>query len=239
MRLAGYGRTLIAVSNDLFSPFQNSRRTMKIHRSLAAGLLSIVLGLAPLGAALAQSQSEDPPGRVGRLAEMSGTVSFHGANETQWEPASLNYPVIGGNSFWTEPRSHAAIDVGASRIYLDSSTELDVSNVDDQSFVASLAQGAVYLRVSQGAGGDQYEIDTPRGAVHITQPGSYEVVAGDSDHPTTVMAFEGAAQIEGPGINAVVDPQQAIYVSGQNPPQVNAGQAQPDDFIRFWLPLRS
>jgi hypothetical protein len=47
------------------------------------------------------------------------------------------------------------------------------------------------------------------------------------------MAFEGAAQIEGPGINAVVDPQQALYVSGQNPPQVNQGQAQPDDFIRF------
>src|SRR6266404_2638166 len=202
-------------------------------RFLATSLIGIVLGLAPLAAALAQSQPGDPPGRVGRVAEMSGTVSFHTADVTQWGPASLNYPVTGGNSFWTEPRSHAAIDVGASRLYLDSSTELDVSNVDDQSFVASLAQGAVYLRISSSANGDQYEIDTPRGAVHIAQPGSYEVVAGDADHPTTVTAFEGSAQIVGPELNATVNPQQAIYISGQNPASVNQGQAQTDDFIRF------
>src|SRR6266481_6363362 len=202
-------------------------------RFLATSLIGIVLGLAPLAAALAQSQPGDPPGRVGRVAEMSGTVSFHTADVTQWGPASLNYPVTGGNSFWTEQRSHAAIDVGASRLYLDSSTELDVSNVDDQSFVASLAQGAVYLRISSRANGDQYEIDTPRGAVHIAQPGSYEVVAGDADHPTTVTAFEGSAQIVGPELNATVNPQQAIYISGQNPASVNQGQAQTDDFIRF------
>jgi uncharacterized protein DUF6600 len=206
---------------------------MNNRRFLAISLLGMALGLAPLGAAFAQSQPGDPPGRVGRVAEMSGTVSFHTADVTQWGPASLNYPVTGGNSFWTEPRSHAAIDVGAGRIYLDSSTELDVANVDDRSFVASLAQGAVYLRVPPNANGDQYEIDTPRGAVHIVQPGSYEVVAGDGDHPTTVTAFEGSAQIVGPEVNATANPQQAIYISGQNPAQVNQGQAQTDDFIRF------
>ncbi len=150
---------------------------------LASGLLSLVLAAAPLAGAFAQGQPGDPPGRVGRLAEVSGTVSFHTTDETQWAPASINYPVTGGNSFWTEPRSHAAIDVGASRLYMDGATELDVSNVDDQSFIASLAQGAVYLRISPAANGDQYEIDTPRGAVHIVRSGDYEVIAGDQDHP--------------------------------------------------------
>ena len=206
---------------------------MNTRQFLATSLIGIALGLAPLGAALAQLQAGDPPGRVGRVAEMSGTVSFHTADVTQWGPASLNYPVTGGNSFWTEPRSHAAIDVGASRIYLDSSTELDIANVDDQSFVASLPTGAIYIRLSAGANGDQYEIDTPRGAVHIVQPGDYEIIAGDADHPTTVMAFQGSAQVVGPDVSARVDPQQAIYISGQNPASVNQGQAQTDDFIRF------
>src|ERR1700751_4219008 len=112
---------------------------------------------------------------------------------------------------------------------MDSSTELDVATVDDQSFVASLAQGAIYLRVSQAGNGDQYEIDTPRGAVHIAQPGSYEVIAGDQDHPTTVMAFDGgSAEIVGPGVSAGVASDQAIYVNGQNPPQVNSAAAQQD-----------
>ena len=201
---------------------------------LSAGLLSLVLALAPLASALAQSQPGDPPGRVGRLAEVSGTVSFHGSDQTQWSPASVNYPVTGGNAFWTEPRSHAAIDVGASRLYMDSATELDVANVDDQSFTASLAQGAIYLRVSPDANGDQYEIDTPRGAVHIVRAGDYEVIAGDQDHPTTVMAFNGGvAEIVGPNIDASVNPNQAIYVSGQDQFQVNQGDAQTDDFIAF------
>jgi hypothetical protein len=206
---------------------------MNNRRILATSLLSLALGLAPLGLAFAQSQPGDPPDRAGRVAEMSGTVSFHTADVTQWGPASVNYPVTGGNSFWTEPRSHAAIDVGASRIYMDSSTELDIGNIDDHSFVGSLAQGALYVRVSPAANGDQYEIDTPRGAVHISQPGDYEVIAGDADHPTTIMAFQGSAQVVGPDVSAGVDPQQAIYLSGQNPEQVNRGPAQTDDFIRF------
>ena len=95
---------------------------MTTRKVLSAGLLSLVLAAAPLASALAQGQPGDPPGRVGRLAEVSGTVSFHGPDQTQWSPASINYPVTGGNAFWTEPRSHAAIDVGASRLYMDSAT---------------------------------------------------------------------------------------------------------------------
>jgi hypothetical protein len=206
---------------------------MDNRRILSASLLTLALAVAPL-AAFGQ-EAGDPPGRVGRLAEASGSVSFHTSDSNaQWAPASVNYPVTGGNAFWTEPRSHAAIDVGASRLYMDSSTELDVGNVDDHSFTASLAQGAVYLRMSPAANGDQYEIDTPRGAVHINQPGSYEVIGGDQDHPTTVMVFDGgSAEVTGPGVSAGVASGQALFIAGQNPPRVNEGPAQTDDFIRF------
>ena len=206
---------------------------MNPRQLLAGSFLSVTLGFAPLGMALAQSQPGDPPTRVGRLAETSGTVSFHTADATQWQQATLNYPVTSGNSFWTEPRSHAAIDVGASRIYLDSSTELDLGNLDNQSVVASLGQGAIFIRVSQASGNDQYEIDTPRGAVHIVQPGSYEIVAGDSDHPTTVTAFEGSAQIVGQDVNSIANPQQAVYLSGQNPVSAAVNPPASDDFVRL------
>ena len=90
----------------------------------------------------------------------------------------------------------------------------------------------VYLRISPAANGDQYEIDTPRGAVHIVRAGDYEVIAGDQDHPTTVMAFNGGvAEIVGPGVDAPVNSQQAVYISGQDQFQVNQGNAQTDDFI--------
>ncbi len=218
----------------------NKGVTMRGRGVLLAALIaaSMSLGLPATGQAQdAGSQSAgDPPSRVGRVAEMSGTVSFHTADETQWQAATLNYPVTSGNSFWTEPRSHAAVDVGPSRIYLDSSTELDIGTLNDQGFVASLPQGAVYVRVSDAAGATPFEIDTPRGQVHISQPGHYEVVAGDADHPTLVTAYDGGAQVTGQGVNLSLGPQQAAAISGQNVNdlQVATGQAQqPDDFVQF------
>src|SRR5258708_27790091 len=118
---------------------------MNPRQLLAGSFLSVTLGFAPLGMALAQSQPGDPPTRVGRLAEISGTVSFHTADATQWQQATLNYPVTSGNSFWTEPRSHAAIDVGATRIYLDSSTELALRNLANQSVRSSLGQSSAVV----------------------------------------------------------------------------------------------
>src|SRR5215469_16714006 len=153
------------------------------------------LALAAMTPALAQSDQGDPPSRVGRLAEASGTVSFHTSDENQWQPATVNYPVTSGNSFWADQRSHAAIDIGGGRLYLDSETELDIGTVGDQSFVAQIPQGAVYLRAPDASPGNQYEIDTPRGAVHISQPGQYEVIAGDNDRPTQVVVYQGAAQM--------------------------------------------
>ena len=104
---------------------------MTARHFLHVGMLALGLGLA-LAAASAQAQSSgsmavaplpagaapaapgpttaDPPSRVGRLAQMSGTVSFHTSDENQWEAATLNYPITSGNSLWTEPQAHAAVD---------------------------------------------------------------------------------------------------------------------------------
>ncbi|HEY8013666.1 MAG TPA: DUF6600 domain-containing protein, partial [Dongiaceae bacterium] len=192
-----------------------------------------------LGAAPAQNPANpnaaatnpgDPPGRVGRLAQITGTVSFHTSDESQWEAATLNYPITSGNSLWTEPQAHTAIDVGGSRLYLDSSTELDIGTLNDQGFQASLPQGAVYLR----AGNDgNFEFDTPRGAVTISQPGHYEIVAGDATHPTTVTALDGTAQIEGPGVNMTVTGPQTASLTGQNPVTGTTGLAQRDEFVAY------
>src|SRR3546814_16186663 len=54
--------------------------------------------VAPGPPITAQTAAGDPPARVGRLAQMTGTVSFHTAEADQWSPASLNYPVKSGGA---------------------------------------------------------------------------------------------------------------------------------------------
>src|ERR1700748_1982949 len=56
----------------------------------------------PMSASPQMQQGGDPPARVGRLSQVNGTVSFHTQDETEWNAASLNYPVTAGNAFWTD-----------------------------------------------------------------------------------------------------------------------------------------
>ena len=206
---------------------------MIARRWLMAGILAAAAGLATSNPSSAQNASGDLPGRVGRLAQITGTVSFHTSDESQWEAARLNYPITSGNSLWTEPQAHAAVDVGGSRIYLDSSTELDVGTLNEQSFVASLPQGAVFVRLANPASDGGFEIDTPRGAVTLRQPGHYEIIAGDSTHPTTVSSLDGTAQVAGPGINLDVPAGQSAFLNGQDPVTATRGAVQQDEFQRY------
>jgi len=70
----------------------------------ACSTLAVLLVLGGSPNALA-----DPPGRVGRLSYMEGTVSFHTGDQDQWSAAVLNYPVTSGTAFWTEPEARAEI----------------------------------------------------------------------------------------------------------------------------------
>src|SRR6185312_2683078 len=161
-------------------------------------LVSVGLIALTAGAAFAQA---DPPARVGRLSYMDGTVSFHTADQTEWAPATLNYPVVAGESFWTEPQARAEIQVGPAEFRLDESTALDIVALDDVRTHLGLAQGTinVHLRTSPRGG---VEVLTPQGTVMLNTAGSYHIEAlpGNGDGQIdrmTVTVLEGRAQVSG------------------------------------------
>ena len=150
------------------------RRLALTLSSLAAVLL---VGIVP---ALAQ---EAPPARVGRVSFLSGQLGFHLAGETEWSAAKANYPVATGGAFWTDPKSRAELRVGSRTISLAGNTELDVAKLDRQVMQLAVPQGRINLRVRTLLEGESIEIDLPRGAVWILQPGIYDIDAGGSDQP--------------------------------------------------------
>ena len=175
--------------------------------------------------------SVTPPGRVGRLARLTGTVSFHTADADHWSPATLNYPVTSGNAFWTEPGARADIQVTGNRIALASSTELDVVTLDDDALATSEPQGETYLNLRQVPQGDVYSVQTPRGLVQIATAGRYEVIAGDADHPTMVTVVEGAAQITGTNLSLQIGPRQTASITGSDALQGSVGPITQDAFL--------
>ena len=195
----------------------------------AAATASASAGAAPAG------QAADLPSRVARLARITGTVSFHTADEDHWDPATLNYPVTSGDAFWTEPQAGASIEVAASRIDMAESTEFDVDQLDDHSLTATQAQGEIFLDLRDMATNESYVLRTPRGTVTIAGPGQYQVASGDTQTPTTITVVQGSAQISGDNLALTVQDGQTATITGSGASgdafQGSVGAGQRDDFL--------
>jgi len=164
---------------------------------------------------------------------LHGTVSYHAGGQTEWQAATLNYPVISGDAFWTEPQAGATVEVAANAMTMDQSTELDIDSIDTTTVQATEPQGDLFLSFMDVPAGESYVFRTPRGAVTITASGRYGVAAGDTEHPTTVTVLEGAAKVNVSGRDVDVGTNQTATISGgdANNLQVAVGPAQPDAFL--------
>ncbi len=227
------------------------RRNPRMFRLSATVAIVALLseGLAPLAAVaqpapppLAQPgqgrpelNQEDPPTRVGRIAQLTGTVSFHNQGDTSWSPASLNYPLSNGNSFWTGPNAQAQLQISDSRIVMGGETELDVVALDASGFQAITPQGEVYVHLRDLAPHEAWSVQTPRGLVRLGGAGRYEVVVGTTEQPTLVTVIDGSAQIEGPGVSLSLAGGQTATVVGADSFQGSIGPALRDPFLTATL----
>ena len=185
---------------------------------------------APGGAdtSYSDNQNVDPPNRVGRLSFMAGTVSFHAADQDQWSPATLNFPVTTGDSFWTQPDARAEIEIGAAEVRLDQSSEVDVVRLDDSGTQIQVAQGNVNISfATQPEAG--FQVLTPRGKVIFTQPGRYHIDAGqmNGDQPSDqvlVTVLQGEARFDAANGSHAIAVGQTLTASGQ-PVNFTVGQA--------------
>jgi hypothetical protein len=173
----------------------------------------------------------DPPARVGRIASMTGAVSFHNEGDTTWSAASLNYPVSSGNSFWTEQSASARLEISDSRIFLAGASEFDVTTLDASGLQAVMPQGETYLNLRDLAPNEVWSIQTPRGLVRLSGQGRYGIVVGTTDQPTQITVIDGSAQVEGPGVSLQVANNQAATITGTDTFQGGIGPVQRDAFL--------
>jgi FecR protein len=173
----------------------------------------------------------DPPTRAGRLARLSGTVSFHGPGADHWDVAQLNFPVTSGDAVWTEPGAGAAVDISASRLTLSGGSELDIDSLDAQTTVATAPQGEVFVDLRHLAPGESFSLRTPRGTISIAGEGHYDIAAGDTQTPTTVTVIDGAAKVSGNGLDLTVLAGQTATVTGDQAFQGSIGPAVRDAFV--------
>ena len=154
------------------------------------------------------------PERSARIGELSGTVSTHGAGQTQWLAAVSDRMLALGDGVWTQPGARARLEFGAVAVALQEQTQVDLVVLTGSDTQLRLVQGTVELTVPALAAGESCQVDTPRGALRVMQPGRFVIEAGGGEQPTRVTALAGAAQIVGTESGLIVMAGQTGVVTG-------------------------
>jgi Family of unknown function (DUF6600) len=170
----------------------------------------LLLALTAAGMLAAQ----DPPARVGRLAYISGAVSFNPAGSSDWVPAQLNRPLTIDDQLFTDNGALAEVQIPGAVFRLGSHTAFQFLNLDDRLAQVRLSEGMLNVHVRNIDQG--IEIDTPNQAFTVKRPGDYRVDTNPNTLESYITVREGEGQVTGPGGAFTIYGGQQAVVAGQN-----------------------
>ena len=143
-----------------------------VHRQVRRRLLFAgALAAACLASAGVRAQ-DDPPGRVGRVAEVAGavrTVNPEGA----WDTLVRNQPLSTGDRISTDNSGRATLQFGSTTVRLGADSDLVVTQLDDQKIRLHFDHGQLAVRVRSDDILGELFIETDEGAWVPHHPGEY------------------------------------------------------------------
>src|SRR4029078_331575 len=189
-------------------------------RAIGAGLIASSTMVAA-GGHRGGSTSQDPPGRVARLNELAGDVSFQAPGDSQWTKATQNYAVSSGDRLYVAPASHAELDFGQGVARVGDRGDVTVTNLSDHFAQLGIANGTMDASVYRWIPRDSIEFDTPNGALLPQAAGTYRVWVDPNDNSTIVTAESGTLLVTGPGISQTLQPGRTVRLVGTDPIQLS------------------
>ena len=132
--------------------------------------------MAPIARAAAVPDAEAPPGRIGRLSLVAGSVGVRYSGE--WDDGLLSLPLAAGTAVRAGAQSHAGIEIGADTIELAPDSEIEIAKLDQRTTGVAVVRGHIDFAVHRLSGGESVEVDVPGQGPQILQPGRYAIDAG-------------------------------------------------------------
>jgi hypothetical protein len=189
--------------------------------------------------ALAQDQSQDdPPGRVGRLNFIQGSVSYQVAGDTDWVQADPNRPLTTGDNLWVDEDSRGEVHIGSTAIRMSSQTGISFLTLDDRTAQIQLAQGVIEVHVRRLSPGDAFEIDTPNLAFTLARGGEYRIATDPDGSSTVITVREGGGEVTGGGQTWDLVPGQLYTFHGTDDISYDAADAPGYDDFENWCQSR-
>src|SRR5690348_12912454 len=213
---------------------------------VATGVCALLLGAAtvqaqqydgsqPSDQSQASDDSSQAPGRVARLAYLSGQVQFAPAGESDWGSIEVNRPMVIGDRLLTGDDGRAVLELGDASVRIDNDSASDFLNLDQDNVQIELSQGTLNLAVHQLDQGENFEVDTPTVAFVASAPGVYRIDDSPNGTGSIVTVFRGSGTVYGEnGVSRQVAEGTSYRFNDSALASVDVtGLPQPDDFDRF------
>jgi hypothetical protein len=189
----------------------------------------------PLNGPVMGQDAGQAPGRVARLAWLSGQVQFAPAGEDDWGSVEVNRPMVIGDRLLTGDDGRAVLELGDASVRIDHGSAFDFLNLDEGNVQIELSQGTLNLAVRDLGDNENFEVDTPTVAFVATAPGIYRIDNSPTGTGSMVTVFQGSGVVYGEnGASREVQAGTSYRFDDSMLASVEAnGLPEPDDFDRF------
>lgn len=195
--------------------------------TLVAAFVALVL----TGTAWSQ---DDPPGRVGRVAELHGGVLWFDHERGQWVEAERNRPVTTGDRLSTAREGRVELRVGSTVFRLGGSSELEVLRLDDERLSMQLHSGSLALRVRSRDVAGEIDIVTAEARLQPQRSGHYRI--DRIDDTTHAGSWRGDLLVESTAGFVIATGQRAeLWRQGPRGELRQAWNVLPDDEFSRWV----
>jgi hypothetical protein len=211
-----------------------SSLTLAVHaRAWLMRMAGLLVSVAAFAAGSAWAQ-DDPPGRVGRLAEMQGQVWWYDPEDGQWTEAQRNRPLTGGDRISTAPEARVELRIGSTVLRLGAVTELEVLQLDDERMRFQLHSGSLALSVRSREVAEEIELVTAEAWLRPWRSGHYRLDRlGDTSH---AGSWRGTLRIdEAGGFEIDTGQRVELWREGGARELRHAWGTLPDDDFAAWV----
>jgi hypothetical protein len=155
-----------------------------------------------MSTALAAAAQDDPPGRVGRIADLQGQVWLYDLESADWVAAMRNRPLTTGDRVATDGDGRAELRIGSTTVRLGPGTEIDLLQIDDERVRVQLIAGQLALRLRAHETAREFELVTDEGRFEPELAGRYRLDRIDAASSVTVVS--GQLVFRAPDFSATV-----------------------------------
>ncbi|HEX8776308.1 MAG TPA: DUF6600 domain-containing protein [Pyrinomonadaceae bacterium] len=176
---------------------------MRSHKTLFATTLFMLLLLLSFPKLARADDDEveadeyDVTARVVRVSLLNGEVILRRASSKEWERATLNLPLVEGDTLQTGRGARLEIQIDARNyVRVQADSMLRIVTLREDGIALSLVQGTATLRLARFDRAKEYfEIDAPKTTLAAEKPGLYRLDAGREGEVRLTVREGGQARI--------------------------------------------